>query len=513
MLRAFAGAPHESPSGRGVNTGLEGQSGNRAVRSRANTWILVVIAGAQLMVILDTTIMIIALPSAQHALGFSDVDRQWVITAYTLTFGGFLLLGGRISDMVGPKRTLMVGVIGFALASSLGGASQSLGMLIVARGLQGAFGALLAPSVLSLLTTTFSDPHERARAFGVYATIAIGGAAVGLIVGGLLTQYLDWRWCLYVNVPISVVVVFSASALIPTQPGHRDVCLDVPGTLLGCGGLVALVYALGEASVDGWSSAAVLSAFAAAAVLLSVFVVLQTKVASPLLPMRIVADRNRAGSFLCIMLAIIANYGMFLFLTYFLQTIEHYSPVRTGFAFLPLMVVNGLAATQLASRLMPRVRTRMLIVPGLLIAAVGAALLTQLTPGASYVAHVLPTELLLGLGLGIALVPFINTATSNAEPRDAGVTAATTNTSQQIGASIGTALLNTIAASATAGYLATHAAGTGIEVTATVHGYAVASAYSATILVVAAVLGGILINNSPSPARARLPDPAVAPGR
>ena len=247
--------------------------------------------------------------------------------------------------------------------------------------------------------------------------------------------------------------------------------------------------------------------------LLSVFVVLQTKVASPLLPMRIVADRNRAGSFLCIMLAIIANYGMFLFLTYFLQTIEHYSPVRTGFAFLPLMVVNGLAATQLASRLMPRVRTRMLIVPGLLIAAVGAALLTQLTPGASYVAHVLPTELLLGLGLGIALVPFINTATSNAEPRDAGVTAATTNTSQQIGASIGTALLNTIAASATAGYLATHAAGTGIEVTATVHGYAVASAYSATILVVAAVLGGILINNRPSPARARLPDPAVAPGR
>jgi predicted MFS family arabinose efflux permease len=334
-----------------------------------------------------------------------------------------------------------------------------------------------------------------------------------LIVGGLLTQYLDWRWCLYVNVPISVIVIFSASALIPTQPRHRDVHLDVPGTLLGCGGLVALVYALGEASVDGWSSADVLSAFAAAAVLLSVFVVLQTKVANPLLPMRIVADRNRAGSFLCIMLAIIANYGIFLFLTYFLQTIEHYSPVRTGFAFLPLMVVNGLAATQLASRLMPRVRTRLLIVPGLLIAAVGAALLTQLSPGASYVAHVLPTELLLGLGLGIALVPFINTATSNAEPRDAGVTAATTNTSQQIGASIGTALLNTIAASATAGYLATHAAGTGIEVKATVHGYAVASAYSATILVVAAVLGGILINNRPSLARVRRPDPVVAPGR
>ena len=496
-----------------MSTEIEAPTEDRSVRSRAHTWILVVIAGAQLMVILDTTIMIIALPSAQHSLHFSDVDRQWVITAYTLTFGGFLLLGGRISDMVGPKRTLIAGVIGFAVASSLGGAAQGFGMLIAARGLQGLFGAVLAPSVLSLLTTTFSDPQERARAFGVYATIAIGGAAIGLILGGVLTQYLDWRWCLYVNVPISVVVAFSASAFIPTQAGHRDIRLDVPGALLGCGGLAALVYALGDASADGWSSATVLVAFAIAIVLLAGFVVVQTKVASPLLPLRIVTNRNRGGSFLCIMLAVIANYGMFLFLTYFLQTINHYSPVKAGFAFLPLMVVNGLAATQLASRLMPRIPTRVLIVPGLLIAACGAALLTQLSPGSSYVVHVLPTEILLGLGLGIAFVPFINTATSNAAPQDAGVTAATTNTSQQVGASVGTALLNTIAASATAGYLAAHASTVGVEVRAAVHGYAVASAYSAGILVAAAVIGWILINSRPMARRATVSKPAVTPAQ
>ncbi len=486
----FLGA--EGASGRpGVTTG------GRPIRSGRPSWILVVVAGAQLMVILDTTVMIIALPSAQHGLGFSDADRQWVITSYTVTFGGLLLLGGRISDMIGAKRTLILGVIGFALASALGGAAQSFGMLVAARGLQGAFGALLSPSVLSLLTTTFSQPEERAWAFGVYATIAIGGAAVGLILGGLLTQYLDWRWCLYINVPVSVVVAVGAFVLIPLQPGHRDVHLDVPGAVLGCSGLVALVYALGDASVNGWGSSAVLAAFAAAFVLLAAFVFVQLRVDNPLLPLRIVSNRNRAGSFLGIMLAVIANYGMFLFLTYFLQTIKHYSPITTGFAFLPLMAANGVAATQLASRLMPRIPTRLLVVPGLLVAAVGAAVLTQLSPSATYVDNVLPAELLLGLGLGLAFVPFISTATANAEPRDAGVTSATANTSQQIGASVGTALLNTIAASATATYLATHVQSTGIEVQATVHGYAVASVYSMGTLIAAAIVSGILVNNRP----------------
>src|SRR5580700_3168417 len=223
------------------------------------------------MVVLDSTIMIIALPSAQKSLGFSNADRQWVVTAYTLGFGGLLLLGGRISDMVGPKRTLMVGVIGFAAASALGGASQTTGMLIGARALQGMFGALLAPSVLSLLATTFTDPRERGRAFGIYASIAIGGAAFGLILGGLLTQYLDWRWCLYVNLPIAGAVALGAFAMIPGGGGHPDVRLDVPGTILGCGGLVALVYALGEAGTDGWGATRVIVSLAASVVLLAAF--------------------------------------------------------------------------------------------------------------------------------------------------------------------------------------------------------------------------------------------------
>jgi EmrB/QacA subfamily drug resistance transporter len=477
--------------------------------TRAHWWILVVIAGAQLMVVLDSTIMIIALPSAQHSLGFSNTDRQWVVTAYTLAFGGFLLLGGRISDMFGPKRTLMTGVVGFALASAVGGAAQTTLMLIGARGLQGLFGALLAPSVLSILTSTFSKPHERGRAFGIYATIAIAGSAFGLILGGFLTQYVDWRWCLYVNLPIAGLVAFGAFTMIPDRKGTPGVRLDVLGVFLGCGGLVALVYGLGQAGADGWASSDVIAPLLAAVALLSSFVFWQSKGPNPLLPLRIVKNRNRAGSYLTIMLAVTGMFGTFLFLTYLLQTVDHYSPLKTGLAFLPLVALNAFAATQIASRLMPRVPTRMLVVPGLLLAALGVALFTRLTPDASYVTHVLPTELLLGLGLGIAIVPCISTATQNADPSDVGVTSAMTNTSQQIGASIGTALLNTIAATATASYLVSHRR-IGDEIArATVHGYATASAWAAGIFVFAALVAGLLINVHPG--RQRAPAQDVAP--
>lgn len=480
--------------------------------TRAHWWILVVIAGAQLMVVLDSTIMIIALPSAQRSLGFSNADRQWVVTAYTLGFGGLLLLGGRIADLIGPKRTLVIGVIGFALASAIGGASQDTTMLIGARALQGSFGALLAPSVLSLLATTFTDPRERGRAFGIYVAIAVGGAAFGLILGGFLTQYVDWRWCLYVNLPIAAVVAFGASTMIPKQSGQPGVRLDVPGAILGCSGLVALVYGLGEAATAGWSSPRVIGPFVASLVLLTVFVLVQKRVSNPLLPMRVLADRNRAGSFLTITLAVLAMFGTFLSLTYILQIVDHYSPLKTGVAFLPLMAVNGLTATQLASRLMPRMRTRLLVIPGLLLAALGVALLTQLTPNAAYVTHLLPTELLLGLGLGLALVPCISTATNKADPRDVGITSATTNTSQQIGASIGTALLNTIAATASAAYLAVHAHSPGVVTRATVHGYAVASGWATGSLLLAAIVAGVLIDANPGreqPGRPTAPTPVV----
>jgi predicted MFS family arabinose efflux permease len=293
-------------------------------------------------------------------------------------------------------------------------------------------------------------------------------------------------------------VVFGAVTMIPDRAGLDGVKLDIPGAILGCGGLVALVYGLGEAATVGWSSSRVIGPFIASAVLLSAFVLLQTKVSNPLLPMRILTDRNRAGSFLTIILAVLAMFGTFLFLTYLLQNVDGYSPLKTGVAFLPLLLVNGLTSTQLASRLMPRIRTRLLVIPGLLIAALGVALLTRLTPTAAYVSHILPTELLLGLGLGLALVPCISTATNKAEPRDVGITSATTNTSQQIGASIGTALLNTIAATATASYLASHArGGPQVMARATVHGYAVASAWAAGSLLLAAVVAGVLIDADP----------------
>jgi len=456
------------------------------------------IAGAQLMVVLDTTIMIIALPSAQRSLGFSNGDRQWVVTAYTLGFGGLLLLGGRIADMIGPKKTLLIGICGFAAASALGGASQTTGMLIGARALQGMFGALLAPSVLSILATTFTDPHERGRAFGIYATIAIGGGAFGLILGGLLTQYLSWRWCLYVNLPIAVVVFFGVSKMVPKRVGLSDVRLDIPGAILGCSGLVALVFGLGEAGTQGWDSTRVIGPIFVSVILLGLFVLVQSRVSSPLLPLRILSDRNRAGSFITIILSVLGMYGTFLFLTYLLQTVDGFSPFKTGLAFLPLMAVNAFAATQLASRLLPRLPTRVLIISGLLLASLGVSLLTQLTPDASYLTHILPTELLLGLGLGIALVPCISTATNKAEPRDVGITSATTNTSQQVGASIGTALLNTIAATATAAYLATHAHTSTVVADATVHGFAVASGWAAGSFALGALVGGVLINANPS---------------
>ncbi len=465
--------------------------------TRAHWWILVVIAGAQLMVVLDSTIMIIALPSAQRGLGFSDTDRQWVVTAYTLAFGGFLVLGGRISDMIGTKRTLMIGVVGFALASALGGAAQWTAMLIGARGLQGLFGALLAPSVLSLLSSTFSHPRERARAFGIYATIAISGSAFGLILGGFLTQYLDWRWCLYVNLPIAGLVAFGAFTLIPNQQGAAGVRLDIPGVVLGCGGLVALVYGLGEAGAHGWGSAGVVWPLVIAAALLACFIFWQSKGPNPLLPLRVLNNRNRGGALLVIMLAVTGMFGTFLFLTYLLQGVDHYSPLKTGVAFLPLLAMNGLAATQVASRLMHRVPTRLLTVPGLLIGSVGVFVLTRLTPEASYATHVLPAELLLGIGLGLAIVPCISTATNNADPQDMGVTSAMTTTAQQIGASIGTALLNTIAATATASYLAVHTTGANLASRATVHGFATASGWAAGIFVLAAVVGGILITAHP----------------
>ncbi|WP_369247466.1 MFS transporter [Streptomyces sp. R41] len=476
-------------------------------------WGLVIIALAQLMVVLDATIVNIALPSAQHDLGISDGNRQWVITAYTLAFGGLLLLGGRIADLVGRKRTFVFGLIGFAVASAVGGAATSPGMLFGARALQGSFAAVLAPSALSLLTTTFTDPKERGKAFGVYGALAGSGSAIGLIAGGLLTEYLNWRWCLYVNIPIAIIAVFGAFALLRDRPGNKNARLDIPGVMLGCGGLVALVYGFSEAEPRGWTDPLVLSLFAVGVTLLIAFVVWQTKAASPLLPLHIVKDRNRAGCFLTMALAVIGLFGMFLFLTYYLQVVLGYSPVKTGMAFLPLTAAIVVGSTQISARLLQHVAPRMLMVPGMILAAGGMLIFTQLAVDSDYAGRLLPGLILMGLGMGLTFMPVFATATAGVAPQDSGVTSATVNTSQQVGGSIGTALLNTIATTSGAAYIAAHLHDPAQQALITkegiVHGYTVAIWWAVGIMLLAGLVAGLMVTAKPpkhAPADAPVPE-------
>jgi EmrB/QacA subfamily drug resistance transporter len=465
---------------------------------------LTFIAIAQLMVVLDATIVNIALPHAQTDLGISNANKQWVITAYALAFGGLLLFGGRIADLWGRRRAFVTGLIGFAGASALGGAAVNEGMLFGARALQGAFGALLAPAALSLLAVMFTEAKERAKAFGIYGAIAGGGGAVGLILGGVLTQYLDWRWTFFVNIPFAAIAATGAFLVIREPAGARNRgTLDIPGVVLATLGLVSLVYGFTRASTDGWSAGATISLFVAAAVLLLSFVLVESRVRAPLLPLRVVADRNRGGVYMSLGLAVIAMFGLFLFLTYYLQVVKGFSPVKTGFAFLPMIAGMITGSTQIGARLMTRVPPRVLMAPGFVTAALGMLILTQLSVGSSYAGLVLPAQILLGLGMGTAFMPAMSMATHGVQPRDAGVASAMVNTSQQVGGAIGTALLNTIAASSTTAWVASHAAQArtlgqqGFINAAAVHGYASAIWWAVGILAVAAVIAAVLINTGP----------------
>ncbi len=315
-----------------------------------------------------------------------------------------------------------------------------------------------------------------------------------LLLGGILTEYVQWRWCLLVNVPVAVAALVGGCLLLPNVPAHKPSRLDAPGALLVTAGLVALVYGLSEAASRGWNSALVVCVLAVGVALLALFVLVESRVEAPLLPLRILLDRNRGGSFLVVALSVIGLYGMFLFLTYYFQVVQHYSPARAGVAFLPMSAAVFFSSTVVARKLLPRVPPRLLAVPGLLVAAAGMATLTQLHVHSSYLTHVLPAVLLVGFGIGCVFVPVISTATSGVGPRDAGVASATANTAQQVGASVGTALLNTIAASVTATYLASRAHSHATAAAGLVHGYATASAWTAGILVAAAAVAGLLIN-------------------
>jgi len=458
-------------------------------------WSLAVIAVAQLMIVLDASVVIVALPSAQRALHISIANRQWVMSAYTLAFGSLLLLGGRIADYLGRRRMFIIGLLGFGAASALGGLAQDSAMLFGARALQGALAAVMAPAALSLLTVTFTEPRERARAFGVYGAIAGGGAAIGLVLGGTLTQLASWRWTLLINVPIALVAAVAASRVIRESRGESRGSYDLPGAVTVTGALFLLVYGFTVAGTHGWAAPFTVALLVGAAVLMAAFVAVELRTEHPLLPLRVVLDRNRGGSYLSSLLVGSAMLGTFLFLTYFFQGTLHYSALKTGFAFLPFSggIIIGAG---LASRLLPRTGPRALMIAGLVLAGGGLAWFTGLTPASSYLAHVLPPEILVSLGMGMAFVPLSSTALIGVEPKDAGVASALVNTTQQVGGSLGTALLNTVAATAATTYLAGHAKSAAAVQSAAVHGYTTAFTVSAVLLAGAAVVAGLLVRAS-----------------
>jgi EmrB/QacA subfamily drug resistance transporter len=473
-------------------------------------WLILGVIGlAQLMVVLDVTVMNIALPSAQRALHFSTVDRQWVVTAYTLAFGSLLLLGGRLADLLGRKVTFMVGLLGFAGVSAIGGASVNFEMLAIARACQGAFGAILVPSALSLLTTTFTEPKERGKAFGVYGAIAAAGGAVGLLLGGALTEYLSWRWTLYINLVFAGLAFTGAAILLERRPSPVKPKLDIPGVVAVSGGLFCLVYGFSNAATHSWHTPSTYGFLIAGVLLLAAFAVWQGRASSPLLPPRVALDRNRGGAYLSMLIASAGMFGTFLFLTYYLQQTLGYSPVVTGFAFLPIAGGIALSANISTIVLMPRIGPKPLVATGMLVAAGAATWFAQLGAHTGYVTGVLGPLILTGAGLGMVIAPSINTGTFGVAPQDAGVASASVTVGQQLGASIGTSLLNTIFASAVASYVAAHVASvrligvralTGL---ALAHGYDTAFWWTAGIFAGGSILGAILFRRGPLTAQSQ----------
>jgi EmrB/QacA subfamily drug resistance transporter len=544
-------------------------------------WILAIIGIAQLMVVLDATIVNIALPSAQDSLDFSDESRQWIVTAYALAFGSLLLLGGRLGDLFGRKRVFVVGLAGFAIASAIGGAAQSFEVLVATRALQGVFGALLAPGALSLLSTTFTNPAERGKAFGIFGAIAGGGGAAGLLLGGVLTEYLSWRWCLYVNLLFAIPAAIGGSSqsfevlvatralqgvvgalLAPgalsllsttfTNPSERGKAfgifgaiaggggaaglllggvlteylswrwclyvnllfavpaalgalallhdeaqavrpkLDLPGTIVASAGLFGVVYGFSHAETTSWTNPITIAFLAGSIVLLALFVVIERRVEHPLLPMRVVLDRNRGGAYLAVAIAGVGMFGVFLFLTYYLQQTLGYSPVTTGVAFLPMIGCVMIVATIATAKLLQIFGPRPLVTLGMVLSAVGMVLLAQIGVDSSYAGHVLPPLLIMGAGMGLIMAPSMNIATLGVAPDDSGVASAMVNTGQQVGGSLGTALLSTLAASATTAFMAGKTATPDVAAQAAVHGYTTAFWWSAGIFLVGAVVSGAL---------------------
>jgi len=451
---------------------------NIATSHARRWWVLMTVSVSQLMVALDSTVINIALPRAQVDLNFSVANRQWLITAYALSFGSLMLLGGRLSDLWGRRTSLMVGLLGFALASAVGGAARNFAALVCARAVQGAFGALLAPAALAALTVTFREPRERATAFSIFGAVGGSGAAIGLLLGGALTQWASWRWCLTINLFFAALSMVGVVLFVDRGRGERAVHLDLVGTVLASAGLFALVFGLGHAVTTGWGNFDTWFSLGVGAALLLVFVLWQRRSAHPLLPLRIVKDRTRGGSLVALFFTNIGIFSISLFLAYYLQNTLGYSPMKTGLLFLPLVAALAFSASLASARLLALVGPRPLVPVGMLLGMMGMILFTKLPAHADYLGHVMPGLIVTGLGLGLIYAPSTATATAGIEPRDAGAASAMVSTAQQIGGSVGIATLNTIAVITSRRALACRPTGAtstcATGVAATLHGYAVA---------------------------------------
>ena len=457
-------------------------------------WVLVVMSITQLMVALDATVINIALPRAQETLHFSSANRQWLITAYALAFGSLLLLGGRLSDLWGRKKVLFLGLIGFAIASAVGGAANSFSVLVTARAVQGVFGALLAPAALASVTSTFTNSKERAKAFAIFGAIGGSGAAIGLLLGGALTEWESWRWCLFINLFFAAIAIIGVALFVESTQREKNARLDYLGTLLGSAGLFFVVYGLGHAVTTSWSNKATWGSLVIGLILLVIFTLWQEQAKNPLLPLRILSSRTRGGSLVALFITSVGIFGVFLFLSYYLEGTLNYSPRRTGFAFLPMVIAILVSSALASARLLPMVGPRPLVPSGMLLSMLGMILFTRLTSQPDYVGHVLPGLVVAGLGLGMIFAPATASATAGIKEDDAGASSAFVNTVQQIGGSVGTALLNTIAVSVTLRALA-NAKASGALVHATLHGYTVAFWWGAGFFGVGALLTLLILDS------------------
>ncbi len=408
---------------------------------------LALVLGAQLMIILDMTVVNIALPSIARGLHFSEPSLSWVLNSYTLTFGGLLLLGGRAGDILGRRRVFITGIALFTAASLAGGLATSAAWLLAARAIQGVGGAIASPAVLALITASFSEGRERTRALSLYTAVAMGGGSLGLVLGGVITEWVSWRWVLFVNVPIGIAVALTAPLFLPEsqrQPGR----FDITGAVTSTAGMTSLVYGFIRAASDGWSNRMALGAFGAAAALLLLFVLNEARARQPITPLPLFADRGRSGSFVSRLLIVAGMFGMFFFLTQFVQNILGFSPLQAGVSFLP-MTAALFGVSRLSPRLLGRFGARPLMIAGLLPVVAGMAWLSRISPATDYLSGVLGPMLLIGGGMGVVFVPLTMASLAGVRPQDSGAASSMVNVTQQIGGSLGLAILVTAYSTAT----------------------------------------------------------------